>query len=55
VCAQLVQVVELEQLEAEPIVADPQPGRVRLAAGTAPVENPGTSFVLTVVESASCR
>ena len=41
---QLVQIMELEQLEAELIVADPQPGRVGLAAGRATVENSGASF-----------
>jgi uncharacterized protein YkwD len=55
VCAQLVQIAELEQLDGEPIVTDPRPGRVGLAAGTSRVGNAEASFVLTVVESATCR
>jgi hypothetical protein len=54
VCAQLVQIAELEQLDGERIVTDPQPGRVGLAAGTARVGDADASFVLTVVESATC-
>jgi uncharacterized protein YkwD len=55
VCAQLVQIAELEQLDGEPIVTDPRPGRVGLAAGTTRAGNADASFVLTVVESATCR
>ncbi len=57
VCAQLIQIQELEELDADPIVATAGPGKVGLAAGTrkrmtGPAE---VMFVLTVVESATCK
>jgi len=60
VCARLIRVFELEQLELElaSIVSDPAPARVGLAAGTrkaAAQGAAGESFVLTVVEAATCK
>jgi hypothetical protein len=55
VCAQLVQALELEELEGDPIVTDPHPGRIGLAAATRTVGKADAIFVLTVVESAACK
>ena len=55
VCAQLVQFLALEELETDPIVTDPRLGSIGLAAGARRVGKTDASFVLTVVESATCR
>jgi uncharacterized protein YkwD len=57
ICAQLVQVLELEELEAEPIVASPQSGRIGLAATARRIGkiDAETIFVLTLIESKTCR
>ena len=55
VCAQLVQFLALEELEPDPIVTDPRLGNIGLAAGARKVGNTDASFVLTLVESATCR
>ena len=54
-CAQLVQFLALEELEPDPIVTDPRLGNIGLAAGARKVGNTDASFVLTLVESATCR
>jgi uncharacterized protein YkwD len=55
VCAKLVQVAELDELAAEPLVADPKPGRVGLAAATSRSAKGDTIFVLTVVQAETCK
>jgi uncharacterized protein YkwD len=55
VCAQLAQVLELDELEADPLLTEAQPGRVGLAAATRKVGNDETVFILTVVESTKCK
>ena len=55
VCAQLVQVAELEELDADPVVTNPRPGRIGLAAASKKVGRSDAIFVLTVLEAASCK
>jgi uncharacterized protein YkwD len=53
VCAQLAQVVDLEQLDENPILSDPQLGRIGLAAAAR--KDGATIFVLTLAESTACK
>jgi uncharacterized protein YkwD len=53
VCGQLAQVVDLEQLDENPILSDPALGRIGLAAAAR--KDGATIFVLTLAESSACK
>jgi hypothetical protein len=55
VCAQLVRVLELEELEGDRLVTDAHLGRIGVAAAEAAADTAHQIFVLSVVESATCK
>jgi hypothetical protein len=55
VCTQLIRVLELEELEEDRLVTDAALGRIGVAAAEAKTATANDIFVLSMVESATCK